>query len=161
MIENKARSNLQVSPIDSLLHLRLLSTMYKTANLTLLLTKWTGLTVGDCYNLGNSCGPQPKHLLIKETEDEMDKADIFMENLTFMNIDNGFIVCCPNTLNMKAILIVIAIFMLAVMDPILQSNSVSFVEAKCDRGDCYSKCKSRGCNHGYCSPAESCICASC
>uniref|UniRef100_A0A915IVW4 Uncharacterized protein n=1 Tax=Romanomermis culicivorax TaxID=13658 RepID=A0A915IVW4_ROMCU len=46
--------------------------------------------------------------------------------------DSWHKVCCPNTLNMKAILIVIAIFMLAVMDPILQPNSISFVEAKCE-----------------------------
>uniref|UniRef100_A0A915KH66 AKTx n=1 Tax=Romanomermis culicivorax TaxID=13658 RepID=A0A915KH66_ROMCU len=63
---------------------------------------------------------------------------------------------------MKAVLIIVPILMLGVMDPVIKSNSPSFVEAAtCNGPNCSSKCKLRRCDNGFCSKTGDCVCISC
>uniref|UniRef100_A0A915J4G7 AKTx n=1 Tax=Romanomermis culicivorax TaxID=13658 RepID=A0A915J4G7_ROMCU len=61
---------------------------------------------------------------------------------------------------MKVLLIVVAIFMLVVMDPIMQSNS-PLVGAACTQDSCYAKCKRKNCSSASCNSAGNCVCRSC
>uniref|UniRef100_A0A915KG54 Uncharacterized protein n=1 Tax=Romanomermis culicivorax TaxID=13658 RepID=A0A915KG54_ROMCU len=65
-------------------------------------------------------------------------------------------------LNMKRVLIVATIFMLAVMDPMIKSNSPTLVAAECDAKYCNIRCKLQHCVNSVCNEVTgNCNCLGC
>uniref|UniRef100_A0A915K071 AKTx n=1 Tax=Romanomermis culicivorax TaxID=13658 RepID=A0A915K071_ROMCU len=64
---------------------------------------------------------------------------------------------------MKAVIVVVAVLMLTVMDPIVKSNSPSLVQAACVEADCAIYCSNKDCDNGYCDihGTGNCRCSSC
>uniref|UniRef100_A0A915HQ93 AKTx n=1 Tax=Romanomermis culicivorax TaxID=13658 RepID=A0A915HQ93_ROMCU len=62
---------------------------------------------------------------------------------------------------MKAVLVVVAVLMLTVMDPMINSNSPSFAQAACVEADCAVYCSNKDCDSGFCNSFGNCACSSC